>query len=160
MARRGKVTGYRETARALKQLARLQERPIGDASRFSLQPVLRDAKANLGSTTPINYAGKPGGVQFGGLKKSLGIRKVKKVQGQQVKYHVTPTGRGVGKAHLVEFGTEPHFQPKRNVMHPGARPFPFLTPAFEQNSTKVIDRFGKAYGPALERQASRLANKK
>ena len=160
MARNVSGRGHREAARAIRRLAQMQERPIGDASRHALQPILKAAKANLGSTTPLNYAGKPGGVQFGGLKKSLAIRKVKKVRKPNVQYHVTPTGRGVGKAHLVEFGTEPHWQPKRGVMHPGAKPFPFLTPAFEAHDDEAVDRFGKAYGPALERQAERLAKRR
>ena len=160
MARRVSVKGHREAARAIKKLAQLQERPIGDASRHALQPVLKAAKNNLGSSTPLNYAGTPGGLAYGGLKKSLSIRKVKKVRKPEVKYHVTPTGRGVGKAHLVEFGTEPHWQPKRGVMHPGAKPFPFLTPAFNEHEDEVVDRFGKSYGPALERQASRLARRR
>lgn len=46
-------------------------------------------------------------------------------------------------AHLVEFGTAPHWQPKRGIMHPGARPFPFMRPAFEQTKNEVVDEVGK-----------------
>lgn len=41
-------------------------------------------------------------------------------------------------AHLVEYGTAPHFQPKRNRMHPGARPYPFFRPAFESKKQDVV----------------------
>jgi hypothetical protein len=42
-------------------------------------------------------------------------------------------------AHLVEFGTAPHWQPNRfgGIMHPGARPKPFMRPAFEANRTEI-----------------------
>jgi HK97 gp10 family phage protein len=38
-------------------------------------------------------------------------------------------------AHLVEFGTAPHWQPNRfgGIMHPGARAKPFMRPAYEAN---------------------------
>lgn len=41
-------------------------------------------------------------------------------------------------AHLVEFGTAPHWQPKRGIMHPGARAFPFFRPAFESTKHLVV----------------------
>lgn len=42
-------------------------------------------------------------------------------------------------AHLVEFGTAPHWQPLRRIMHPGARPKPFFRPAFESTKRIVVD---------------------
>ena len=106
-------------------------RPIGEASRFALQPIKLAAQRNLGNSTPTNYRGVPGGLEYGELAKSLTIRKVKRAPKGQIQHHVTASGKGVGKAHLVEFGTEPHWQPRRGVMHPGAKAFPFLTPAYE-----------------------------
>lgn len=42
-------------------------------------------------------------------------------------------------AHLVEWGTAPHYQPNRNggSMHPGAAPHPFMVPAFEATKERV-----------------------
>lgn len=46
-------------------------------------------------------------------------------------------------AHLVEFGTAPHWQPRRKIMHPGARPYPFFRPAFEETKHEVTDEIGQ-----------------
>lgn len=51
-------------------------------------------------------------------------------------------GRARGLAHLVEFGTAPHLQPRRRTMHPGAAPKPFIRPAFESQKTEVVRVFG------------------
>ena len=40
--------------------------------------------------------------------------------------------------HLVEFGTDPHEQPKLGRPHPGARENPFLFPALEANREKIV----------------------
>lgn len=50
-------------------------------------------------------------------------------------------------AHLVEFGTKPHFQKRklksdkraRRVIHPGADPKPFLRPAFDSKKNESIE---------------------
>lgn len=47
-------------------------------------------------------------------------------------------------AHLVEFGTAPHWQPNRKIMHPGARPYPFFRPAFEETKNEVVSDLGRA----------------
>lgn len=46
-------------------------------------------------------------------------------------------------AHLVEFGTAPHWQPGRGVMHPGAKPEPFARPAFEETKEDVAMAVGR-----------------
>lgn len=46
-------------------------------------------------------------------------------------------------AHLVEYGTAPHAQPNRGIIHPGARPFPFFRPAFEATKNEVVDAVGR-----------------
>jgi HK97 gp10 family phage protein len=45
-------------------------------------------------------------------------------------------------SHLVEFGTRPHAQPRRGIMHPGARPKPFMRPAFESTKHQVVREVG------------------
>lgn len=47
-------------------------------------------------------------------------------------------------AHLVEYGTAPHYQPRRGVMHPGARPKPFMRPAFEAMKNQVAQDVARA----------------
>lgn len=53
------------------------------------------------------------------------------------------TKRARKLAHLVEFGTAPHFQPGLGIFHPGARPFPFARPAFEETKDETVDMVGR-----------------
>lgn len=55
-------------------------------------------------------------------------------------------------AHLVEFGTRAHWQPRRfgGWMHPGARRKPFFRPAFEQNKKRTMDDFGRGIWQAMK----------
>lgn len=46
--------------------------------------------------------------------------------------------------HLLEFGTAPHWQPRRQRMHPGAQPFPHWRPAFEMTKGQVVARLGRS----------------
>lgn len=141
------VYGHRETARALRRLGRQISRPVGEASRPALKPVLKGAKENLRANSSVKR---------GVLLRSMKIRKLKS-SAAKITWAVSATGRGVGIAHLVEFGTEPHWQPKRRQHHPGATPKPFLTPSYVQHGDDAIKIFGRHIGPAMELQARRLA---
>lgn len=84
-------------------------------------------------------------------------------------------GIGVRYAHLVEFGTKTHPEPKKgkklkgpmfidnsgklywNVIHPGARPHPFMRPAFDENVGKAITRMAKLYNRRLEKWQTLMA---
>lgn len=50
--------------------------------------------------------------------------------------------RAMKLAHLVEFGTKPHFQRRfrGGYMHPGASPHPFFRPAYESTKHEVLRR--------------------
>lgn len=41
-------------------------------------------------------------------------------------------------AHMVEYGTKPHWMPKRQWMHPGAKPYPFMVPAWKAHKDGYI----------------------
>lgn len=151
---RSQVKGHRRVAKNMRSLASMRA-PVGEASRFALQPVLADAKANL--ATP--KAGRPqGNIITHELINSMKIRQLKAVKGL-TETAVTATDKGIKKAHLVEFGTDPHWQPKRGIMHPGARPFPFLTPAFHKNESEVESRMAERIVIAIEKRARRLNRK-
>jgi HK97 gp10 family phage protein len=62
-------------------------------------------------------------------------------------------------AHFVEFGTAPHWQPNRfgGIMHPGARPKPFLRPAYEQHVTLVAQAYFLQMKQEIESAARRIA---
>lgn len=59
--------------------------------------------------------------------------------------------------HLVEFGTAPHWQPNRfgGIMHPGARPYPFMRPAHDETKDQVIETFAKDTIAEVRRAAER-----
>lgn len=154
---RSRVSGVRETAKNIRRLSKSMATPIAVASRFALQPIQKDAKANLRTFKPTRYEPGPN-VVTRELVNSLVIRQTKKTR-SDVQHVVAPSGKGVRKAHLVEFGTDPHYQPKRKVMHPGAQPFPFLTPAFHKNDSLVLQRFEQRVGDEIERKARALGGR-
>lgn len=152
------VRGNRDAARALRELARYVSTPLNAASRFALQPALKAAKAKVGSI--------PFDDSTGALQASLTIKKKARSSKLNPVHQVGPDSafrkggrRPVSYAHLVEFGTAPHYQPKRGVMHPGAKPTPFLTPAFHETKTEVVKRFGQKIGPEMEKRAARLRSR-
>jgi hypothetical protein len=152
-----KVIGARESARALRELSKYVSTPLNATSRFALQPTLTAARRNvrkldLKDTTDT-------------LAASLTIKRKDSPKYGPV-HQVGPATlamrdgrRPVRYAHLIEFGTAPHFQPGRGVTHPGSAPKPFLTPAYYQTRDEVVKRFGVRIGPEMEKRAAKL-NKK
>ncbi|RWN51388.1 MAG: HK97 gp10 family phage protein [Mesorhizobium sp.] len=156
------VRGARETSRALRELAKVVSVPINATSRFALQPTLKAAKANV-RALPLKE-------RTGTLAASLVIKPKPRSSKLNPTFQVGPDasakrGTQYGKrspvryAHLLEFGTAPHYQPKRGVVHPGARPYPFLTPAYFATRDEVVNRFGKKIGPEMEKRAAKLLAK-
>lgn len=41
-------------------------------------------------------------------------------------------------AHMVEYGTKPHWMKKRKWMHPGAKPAPFMKPAWDKHKHQFL----------------------
>lgn len=156
------VRGARETSRALRELARQVSVPLNATSRFALQPTLKQARANV-NALPLNE-------ETGTLAKALTIKKKGRSSKLNPVHQVGPDSgvekwtqygfrRPVKYAHLIEFGTAPHYQPGRGIMHPGISPTPFLTPAFFATRDEVVKRFGAKIGPEMEKRAARLRAK-
>lgn len=97
-----------------------------------------------------------GSYKRGVLYRSMRIRKLKSSTSVS-NWVVAATGRGIGIAHLVEGGTRPHWQPKRGVMHPGAKAYPFLEPAFFAYDDDVVRIMADELGGGLLRYASTVA---
>jgi HK97 gp10 family phage protein len=62
-------------------------------------------------------------------------------------------------AHLVEFGTAPHYQPKLRRQHPGTKAKPFMEPAWRQNKDRVNAALRAEILAGIEREAKKLAAK-
>lgn len=105
------------------------------AMRESLDPMRVQTVQNAKARRQVGY-NPPGGHLDQGVriarKESRGL--LNKV------YWIAFAKRARKIAHLVEYGTAPHYQPRRGVMHPGARPYPFFRPAFESSKRTVVDR--------------------
>ena len=153
------VRGDRETARALRELARFASVPVNATSRFALKPTLAKAKANV-RALPLEQ-------ETGTLANSLVIKRDPRSSKLNAVHKVGPDAsiekwtqygfrRPVKYAHLIEFGTAPHYQPNRGIMHPGTRPQPWLTPAYFQTRDEVVRRFGSKFGPEIEKRAAKL----
>lgn len=156
------VRGDKETARALRALSQQIAVPLSATSRFALQPTLKAAKSNV-KALPLKES-------TGTLAASLVIRQKSRTSKINPTFQVGPSSgfqrdtkfgprRPVKYAHLIEFGTAPHYQPGRGVTHPGSAPHPFLTPAYFSTRDQVVKRFGEKIGPEMEKRAAKLANK-
>lgn len=136
------VTGAKDVASVLRQIARTPtSAEAKKARKKALQPMLDATKRNLASNRSVIT---------GALSRALGLADKDK--------RTTALGPIRGKrhstvAHLVEFGTRPHFQPRRlgGIYHPGARPKPFMRPAFESHRIEAMEILAKEILAGLER---------
>jgi hypothetical protein len=142
-----KVTGFKETARALRKVAAFPKKAVSGASRKALKPMLAATKSNLKSQ---------GSYHRGVLYRSLKIRQLASTSALS-EWAITPTGRGVGIAHLVEAPVAPHFQPKRGRMHPGHPGYPFMEPAFFAHADEAVQIMTREMGAGLISYASQVA---
>lgn len=154
-----KVRGSRQTSAALRELSRQVTVPLNATSRFALQPALSAARRNARSLGTDETTGT--------LAASLTIKRDPKSHKVNPKHQVGPDAsvkretkyglrRPIRYAHLLEFGTAPHYQPSRGVTHPGSAPKPFLTPAYLTTRDEVVKRFGARIGPEMEKRAAKL----
>lgn len=141
MAKRAGVYGAKGVSAAFRELRRNITRPVDAAARKALRSILNAAKANT---------------EHASVKKALVMKKDRKSPKTRPTHLVggDPKNPDYRLLHLLEFGTDPH-----PVNHPGTDPQPFLTPAFEAEGQNAIKRFGERLGPAVEKQAARLAKK-
>lgn len=142
-----KVTGYRQTAAAIRRVAKFPRKEVGQASRKALRPMLAKTKANLKSQ---------GSYKRGVLYRSMKIRALKSTTAMS-QWVVAATGRGVSIAHLVEAGTRPHWQPRRRVMHPGAKAKPFLEPAYFAHDDDAVRIMQRELGARMVAYAAQVA---
>lgn len=149
---KSRITGVKSVKNAFRQIQSGLTVPVNESMRKALKPTLAAAKANLQAN---------GSVESGRLLKLLTVKKDPTAPKDKPVYVVGPATKNPAyrEAHLVEFGTAPHFQPELNRMHPGAAAKPFMRPAFEETKDEVVKIFGETIGPAVEKRAAMLAAK-
>lgn len=145
MAKRAGIYGDKQVRAAFRAMMKQYGTPVNQASRFALQPILKAARANIAEDPE--------------LSKSLTIKKDRQAPKTRPTHAVGPASDSPARrrAHFKEFGTDPHMIDGHP--HPGEPPRPFLTPAYEAHGKEAIKRFGEKLGPALEKQAAKLARK-
>ena len=121
---------------------------VESISRQALEPMKEETEGNARMLR--NFPGKhpgwpqPSGRPRGGhLDENVVIVRHRKMGPMAVEIWLTFRGRGMKLAHLVEFGTAPHWQPGLKIMHPGASAYPFARPAFETKKQDVGMAMGR-----------------
>lgn len=139
MVKRERVIGDRELIAALKRLPQSTTQTLDRDIRESLEPMRETTSRNA---RKLRQPFTPRG---GHLDEGVVVRKVNGRGPFYRVFWVSFARRARKIAHLVEFGTAPHWQPRRfgGWMHPGARAKPFFRPAFESTKTVVVTEFGK-----------------
>lgn len=125
---------------------------LSKAMNEALKPMKDQTQQNAKALR--NYAGKystffpqPTGAPPGGhLDQGLAIADVKNLGPLRREKWLGFRKRARKVAHLVEYGTAPHYQPnfKGGFFHPGAAAHPFFRPAFESTKGDVVDHMGNA----------------
>lgn len=131
---RARVRGLSALTANLRKAAGAFDGPVLDEiMEGALEPLKVETEFNALALRDI---GNPKG---GHLDQGVVSRKVKPSSRRRRTWWVSFTKRAKKIAHLVEFGTAPHDQPRRGIRHPGARPTPFFRRAYESKKTTVID---------------------
>jgi len=139
-----KLQGFKELDKLLMELPeKLQRKAVRQATLAGANIIKEDAKRRA----PRSVAGHEGGKyphKPGNLRKSMRTYK-KRDKGGMITYQVGPSKKGFyGK--FVEFG---HLL-KRNKKTIGNVPaYPFLRPAFDTNTDKVIETIKERLGTAI-----------
>ena len=125
-ARVAVVQGAEEVAAQMRAIV-----PIGETGRLEESI----AVTRPGRTTPA-YAANGGKRQAG-----------------EFEALVTAGDSDVRYAHLVEFGTRPHRQPKLGIDHPGAAAHPFFFVSYRLLRKRVASRIKRAMTAAIRKTA-------
>lgn len=127
-----RIEGLDEVKRALRELPKKLERNVVRGGlRAAAKIVADEAKRRVP-------------VRRGFLQKSIRISS--RVKNGLVTVSVKAGGKGARHAHLVELGTKPHLIGRRGfksapIRHPGAKPKPYMKPAFESKVQAAIATF-------------------
>lgn len=179
-----KVTlkGFAEVVQTLNGLKQsMRGRILRKAVTKAVQPITKDAKAR--APVEDGYLKKSIGYRIQSYKKSgavvgvIGPRTGYKKNRKTGKRELTALGKKLQKetykrptyyAHLVEMGTQPHAIGKGDSLkknrqagklHPGARPKPFLLPAWRAGKARAEQTLLVEIAAGIERELAKLAAK-
>lgn len=130
--------------------------------RLRVDPIAMEALEPMREEVQIlaRFRRQPGNRPPGGhLDEGIVKRKISGGSGAVRVFWISLANRARLIGHLVEFGTAPHFQPRRNRMHPGARPFPFFTPGYESEKNNVVRKISELTWRALNAAAAKFGPK-
>jgi len=154
MAKIDPVSGDRELVAALRILGRgLPPSALDRAMTKAATPMLADAREKA------KQHRQPGRRPKGGhLDEGLVLRRNKKSSAQRREFIIGGINRARFLIPWLEYGTAPHFQPRRfgGIMHPGARAFPFMRPAYETNKDDVRPIFAHEIMQTLQAMIMKL----
>lgn len=157
MAEEIKIIGLENVKNILRKLpARVEKNVLTAGVR---------AGANVVKTSAVN---KLSGVA---KKKDIVVQKRKSKKGQ-IKFSVGPS-KEKWYLRFIESGTVPHWVRVQNrdvlsdygsyfgdeIFHPGIRKSPFLRPAMDENTGKILQAMGTKMGAAIEKEAAKLGKK-
>jgi HK97 gp10 family phage protein len=167
-----RITGDDELVGRLQALDKTGARITKRAIAAAVQPIIEDAKRRVEPISPtiadaIDFEQK---LKNKGQYHYIRIGAVTDQSKTTVKAQFNPiTGRVQAKwhnpsktAHLVEKGTKPHslrIYGSIRIKHPGAKPYPHLIPALEQNEALVEAVFAREAQAGIERELSKRAKK-
>lgn len=142
-----KIKGYAELQKALDTLApRLEANIMRGALRAGAKPILEAARQNA----PVGPANFENITLYGGYAGALrdSIRISGRIDQKKGKVTVSvnaggkskKTGADVFYAHMVEFGTRPHYLSgaKKGSHHPGTSPRPFMRTAIDSQAQTAV----------------------
>lgn len=139
------IRGQAAVKNVMSMLAAAPAKVLDQACVASLTPMRNQIAENA---LPLRQPHTPKG---GHLDEGVAIGKIDSRGKFWRVFWVAFTKRARAIAHLVEFGTAPHWQPRwrGGWMHPGARPKPFARPGYEQTKDDVPAIFGKTMWAGL-----------
>ena len=138
---RSEVRGQREVARTLRGMASAITPAVKrQVAQDALEPMQDLARQNF--------------VANGSMKTGVIPQNIVIVHSER-ESKLTMSGTGASLGHLIELGTDPHEQPNRGIVHPGAEPKPFMRPAFDEGRATALQRAKQTVWAALAKVAGR-----
>ena len=147
------VYGAGDVASKLRALAASMTPAVRRKARQAgLKPILDDAVTFIQANVSVESRALIGAVAVAEERRNTSVVGIR--HGRRGRLNRNPART----AHLVEFGTAPHWQPNRfgGIMHPGAKPYPFMRPALEKNRLLAAQLYAETALGAVLATAARL----